>query len=91
MNFLPQIQDGFYRWIDSVAGTVDAMLDRLRSKRDVQVVEVEHDPLGRVILQVRSHPGAVDAGARIPTEYPKQCPKGKPPLAFYAQLKPRAD
>jgi general secretion pathway protein L len=43
MNFLPQIQQGFHRWIDSVAGTVDSLLDRLRSKREVRVVEEEHD------------------------------------------------
>ena len=33
MSALTQIQDGFHRWIDSVAGTVNGMLDRLRSKR----------------------------------------------------------
>jgi hypothetical protein len=32
---------------------------------------------------------AGDSGARIPNEYLKQYPKGKPPLAFYAQLKLR--
>src|SRR5258708_12140615 len=43
MSVLTQIQDGFHRWIDSVAGTVNGMLDRLRSKRDVQVIEDDSD------------------------------------------------
>jgi general secretion pathway protein L len=43
MNVSAQIQDGFSRWIDSVAGTVNAMLDRLRSRHEVQVIEEDHD------------------------------------------------
>src|ERR1700678_4844742 len=43
MNFLPQIQDGFHRWIDSVAGTIDSLLGRLRTTREVQIIEDEHD------------------------------------------------
>jgi general secretion pathway protein L len=43
MNFLPQVQEGFHRWIDSVAGTVDSLLERLRTTREVRVVEDEHD------------------------------------------------
>src|SRR6266852_5414350 len=61
MNFLPQIQEGFDRWIDSVAGTVNSMLDRLRSKREVQVVEVEHDTF---ILHV-------EGNAKNPNRNPK--------------------
>jgi len=39
MNILPSIQDTFYRWIDSVAGTVDGLLGWLRPKREVRIVE----------------------------------------------------
>jgi general secretion pathway protein L len=43
MNLSAQIQDGFHRWIDSVATTLDGLLDRLRSKREVQVIEEDND------------------------------------------------
>jgi general secretion pathway protein L len=43
MNLSAQIQDGFHRWIDSVAGTLNGLLDRLRSTREVQVIEEDQD------------------------------------------------
>jgi general secretion pathway protein L len=43
MNLSAQIQDGFHRWIDSVAGTLNALLDRLRSKREVRLIEDDDD------------------------------------------------
>jgi general secretion pathway protein L len=39
MNILPPIQEGFRRWIDSVAGTVNGLLHRLRSNNDVRLIE----------------------------------------------------
>jgi general secretion pathway protein L len=43
MNILPPIQQIFYRWIDSVAGTVNGLLDRLRSNHEVRITEGAHD------------------------------------------------
>jgi general secretion pathway protein L len=43
MNLSAQIQDGFHRWIDSVAGTLNGLLDRVRSKREVRVIEGDND------------------------------------------------
>src|ERR1700734_447159 len=43
MNLSAQIQDGFHRWIDSVAGTLNGLLDRLRSKREVRLIEEDDD------------------------------------------------
>src|SRR5262249_19621724 len=39
MTILPPIKEGFSRWIDTVAGTVSRLLDRLRSDHHVQVIE----------------------------------------------------
>jgi general secretion pathway protein L len=44
MNILPTIQDGFYRWIDSVAATVNGLLHRFQSNHEVRIFEEEaHD------------------------------------------------
>jgi general secretion pathway protein L len=43
MNLFPQVLGAFYRWIDSVAGTVNSLFDRLRSKREIQVIETGLD------------------------------------------------
>jgi len=43
MNILPPIQEGFYRWIDSVAGTVNGLLNRLQSNHEVRIIENGHD------------------------------------------------
>ena len=43
MTILASTQDAFYRWTDSVAGTVNALLDRPQSKRTVQIIEEDHD------------------------------------------------
>src|SRR5215468_12273463 len=43
MDIIPQIQDAFYRWIDSVASTVNGLLHRLQSNHEVRIVEEAHD------------------------------------------------
>jgi len=43
MNILPSIQEAFYRWIDSVAGTVNGLLHRLQSNHEVRITEAAHD------------------------------------------------
>jgi general secretion pathway protein L len=43
MNILPPIQEGFHRWIDSVAGTVNGLLNRLQSNHEVRIIEGAHD------------------------------------------------
>jgi general secretion pathway protein L len=43
MDILPPVKEGFSRWIDSVAGTVNGLLHRLRSNHDVQIVESAPD------------------------------------------------
>src|SRR5215471_10589453 len=43
MNVLPPIQEGFYRWIDSVAGTVNGLLDRLQPNHHVRIIEEARD------------------------------------------------
>lgn len=43
MNLLRQIIEGYSRWIDSVAETVNSIFDRLRSQRHVQFIEEDHD------------------------------------------------
>jgi len=43
MNILPPIQDGFHRWIDSVAGTVNGLLNRLQSNHEVRIIEDGHN------------------------------------------------
>ncbi len=43
MNILPPIQEGFYRWIDSVASTVNGLLNRLQSNHEVRIIESAHD------------------------------------------------
>jgi general secretion pathway protein L len=43
MNILPPIQEGFYRWIDSVAGTINGLLNRLQSNHEVRIIEEAPD------------------------------------------------
>jgi general secretion pathway protein L len=43
MTILPPIQEGFSRWISSVAGTVNGLSQRLRSRHDVQLIEEAPD------------------------------------------------
>jgi general secretion pathway protein L len=43
MNILSPIQEAFYRWIDSVAGTVNGLLHRLHSNHEVRITEEAHD------------------------------------------------
>jgi general secretion pathway protein L len=43
MNILPPIQEVFYRWIDSVAGTVNGLLHRLQPNHEVRIIEQSHD------------------------------------------------
>ncbi len=43
MSILPPIKEGFFRWIDSVAGTVNGLLHRMRSNHDVRIVEEAPD------------------------------------------------
>jgi general secretion pathway protein L len=43
MNILPPIQEAFYRWIDSVASTVNGLLNRLQSNHEVRIIEGAHD------------------------------------------------
>src|SRR4029077_13389769 len=43
MNILPPIQEGFYRWIDSVASTANGLLHRLHSNHEVRITEEAHD------------------------------------------------
>ena len=43
MNILPPIQEGFNRWIDSVAGTVNGLLRRLQSNHEVRIIEEAPD------------------------------------------------
>lgn len=43
MNILPPIQEGFNRWIDCVAGSVNALLHRLRSNHEVRIIEEAPD------------------------------------------------
>jgi general secretion pathway protein L len=43
MNILPPIRDVFYRWIDSVAGTINGLLHKLQSNHEVRIIEEAHD------------------------------------------------
>jgi general secretion pathway protein L len=43
MDILPPLKEGFSRWIDSVAGTVNRLMHRLQSNRDVQIIEGASD------------------------------------------------
>src|SRR5262252_2070512 len=43
MNILPPIREAFYRWMDSVAGTVNGLLHRLQSNHEVRITEEAHD------------------------------------------------
>src|SRR5215831_5497806 len=43
MSVLPQIRDGFYRWIDSVAATVNGLLHRLQPNHQVRIIEGARD------------------------------------------------
>jgi general secretion pathway protein L len=43
MTILPPIQEGFSRWISSVAGTVNGLSQRLRANHDVQIIEQAPD------------------------------------------------
>jgi len=61
MNLSAQIQDGFHRWIDSVAGTLNGLLDRLRSKREVRLIEEDDDTF---VLHVEGGTDGSAANAR---------------------------
>ena len=39
MNILPPVKEGFSRWIDSVAGTVNGLLHRLQPNHEVLIIE----------------------------------------------------
>jgi len=56
MNYLPQLTDGFSRWIDSVAGTFKSIFDRLRSQREVELIEEAPDSF--VLRQQRDSTGS---------------------------------
>jgi general secretion pathway protein L len=71
MNILPPIQEGFNRWIDSVAGTVNGLLQRLQSNHEVRIVEEAPDTF---TLQVAG-------GARNPNRNPNKNPNKKSHLA----------
>jgi general secretion pathway protein L len=43
MDILPPIKEGFDRWINSVAGTVSGLLQRLETHHDVQIIEEAPD------------------------------------------------
>jgi general secretion pathway protein L len=43
MSILPPIRDAFCRWIDSVAGTINGLLHRLRSNHEVRIIEEAPD------------------------------------------------
>jgi general secretion pathway protein L len=43
MTIIPPIKEGFSRWIDSVAGTVNGLLHRMQSNHDVRIIEEEPD------------------------------------------------
>jgi general secretion pathway protein L len=43
MNILPQIQEAFYRWIDSVACTVNGLLHRMQPNHEVRIIEETQD------------------------------------------------
>jgi hypothetical protein len=43
MNILAPMQEGFNRWIDSVAGTVNGLLNRLQSNHEVRIIEEAPD------------------------------------------------
>ena len=43
MNILPPIQEGFIRWIDSVASTVNGLLHRLQPNHEVRITEEGRD------------------------------------------------
>ncbi len=43
MKLLRQIIEAISCWIDSVAATIDSMVDRMRSQRRIELIEGEHD------------------------------------------------
>jgi general secretion pathway protein L len=43
MEIIPPIKEGFSRWIDSVAGTVNGLLHRLQPNHEVQIIEEAPD------------------------------------------------
>jgi general secretion pathway protein L len=57
MNILPPIQEGFHRWIDSVAGTVNGLLHRLRPNHDVRIIEEAPDTFTLRIADDGRKPG----------------------------------
>src|SRR5262249_37559837 len=59
MNILPPIKEGFYRWIDSVASTVNGLLHRLQSHHEVRIVEEAHD-----VFRLRA--ASADRTAKLP-------------------------
>jgi general secretion pathway protein L len=61
MSLWSQIREAFFRWIDSVAATLDGMLDRLRSQREVQVIEEDQDAF---VLHVANGEANASDGSR---------------------------
>src|SRR5215467_912822 len=80
MNILSPIQEGFYRWIDSVAGTVNGLLHRLQSNHEVRIIEEAPDTFrlqaaaGGRQSKLRDHRIRIADGAlkdRLPTDWAK--------------------
>jgi general secretion pathway protein L len=65
MNILPPIQEGFYRWIDSVAGTVNGLLHRLQSNHEVRIIEEAPDTFRLRAAAAGRHPNLPDHRIRI--------------------------
>ncbi len=59
MNILPPIQEGFNRWIDSVASTVNGLLHRFQSNHEVRIIEEAPDTF-------RLHAAGVGPTSRLP-------------------------
>lgn len=57
MTILPPIQEGFSRWISSVATTVNGLLQRLRTFQDVEIVEDAPDTFTLRAVDGRSKSG----------------------------------
>jgi general secretion pathway protein L len=57
MNILPPIQEGFNRWIDSVAGSINGLLQRLQPAHEVLIVEEAPDTFTLRIADGAKNPG----------------------------------
>ncbi len=65
MNILPPIQEGFHRWIDSVAGTINGLLLRLRSNHEVRIIEEAPDTFTLRAADGSKKPNLPDQRIRI--------------------------